>query len=213
MKRLFSLCALLLALAALLSGCAAYQGDGWEHTFTDVTQNPVATIIMEDGAKIVLTLYPASAPRTVCNFISLSNSGFYDGLTIHRISEGFVLQGGDPEGNGYGGPGYAIFGEFESNCFTENKIAHTEGTISMARLSSNYNSAGSQFFITLGDCRSSLDGKYAGFGKVTEGMDKLHAYEDLPREGETPAEPPVIQSIRVETFGYTYPAPPKQPAV
>ena len=134
-------------------------------------QNPIVTMEIKDYGTITIELYPGDAPNTVANFVNLVEDGFYDGLTFHRSVPGFVLQGGDPNGNGTGGPGYTIKGEFSSNGYTKNKISHTRGVISMARSRDN-DSAGSQFFIVLDDSATySLDGLYAGFGRVTEGMD------------------------------------------
>lgn len=135
---------------------------------TSDDKNPVATIEMKSGDKIVVELYPETAPNTVRNFISLANSGFYDGVIFHRVISGFMIQGGDPTGTGTGGPDYSIYGEFSDNKF-ENNLKHERGVISMARTKDN-NSAGSQFFIMHQDA-SNLDGQYAAFGKVTEGMD------------------------------------------
>ncbi|MEX1377450.1 MAG: peptidylprolyl isomerase [Eubacteriales bacterium] len=175
----------------------------------DIPQNPIATITLESGDVIKLELYPQVAPQTVCNFISLANSGFYDGVIFHRIIQGFVLQGGDPNGTGMGGPGYSIEGEFSSNGH-ENDIAHTEGVISMARAAS-YNSGGSQFFLVVGDARF-LDGDYAGFGKtVDEASTEVCMQLSLVPTGaqDRPIDPPVIKSITVDTFGYDYPEPTK----
>ena len=132
-------------------------------------KNPIVTIEMENGKKIVAELYPDKAPNTVNNFISLANSGFYDGLAFHRVIQGFMIQGGDPAGNGTGGPGYCIKGEFAINGFKDNDIKHLRGVLSMAR-AMMYDSAGSQFFI-MHENASHLDGQYAAFGKVIEGMD------------------------------------------
>lgn len=175
----------------------------------ETTKNPIATITMENGEEIKIELYPKIAPQSVYNFISLSNSGFYDGLILHRVIQGFVLQGGDPDGTGMGGPGYSIEGEFKSNGH-DNDISHTEGVISMARAAS-YNSGGSQFFLVVGDARF-LDGDYAAFGKTVDS-----ASTDVCMEMSTiktgaqdrPLEPPVIATIRVETFGVEYPEPTK----
>lgn len=134
------------------------------------TTNPVVAMEIENYGSIVIELYPEVAPNTVNNFISLVQKGFYDNNTFHRLVPGFVLQGGDPEGQGSGGPGYHIKGEFTANGFN-NDLKHTEGIISMAR-SNSYDSAGSQFFIMLGTA-SHLDGQYAAFGKVIDGMDNV----------------------------------------
>lgn len=169
-----------------------------------MSSNPIVTIVI-NGKPVLAELLPEEAPNTVANFISLSNSGFYDGTTFHRVIPGFVIQGGDPEGTGTGGPGYSIKGEFSKNGFM-NVIKHVPGTLSMAR-SQSPDSAGSQFFIMVGDAEF-LDENYAGFGRVTEGMDTVYAvaktatdYRDCPKETQT------IDSIRVETFGTGYPAP------
>lgn len=174
------------------------------------TPNPRATITMADGAEIVVMLYPDKAPNTVANFISLANSGFYDGLTFHRVVEDFIIQGGDPNGDGTGGPGYTIEGEFLNNGYKKNDLKHTRGVISMARFGSedNYDSAGSQFFIVLED-KDYLDGDYAAFGKVFSGMDIVEEISEVKvkTETETPKEPVVIQSIRVETYDVKYAEP------
>jgi peptidyl-prolyl cis-trans isomerase B (cyclophilin B) len=177
-------------------------------------QNPEVTITMEDGAEIHLELYPDKAPNTVNNFITLANSGFYDGLTFHRIIEGFMIQGGDPEGTGRGGPGYYIKGEFAVNGFKQNDLKHTKGILSMARAGDPYfDSAGSQFFIMVGDY-SSLDGKYAAFGKVMDddSMAVCEALSKVPVGGpseDTPENPPKIKQVVVNTFGVEYPEPEK----
>ncbi len=168
---------------------------------------PIATITMKDGSVMKLELYPDVAPNTVKNFISLANSGFYDGLTFHRIIAGFMIQGGDPLGNGMGGPDYSIKGEFASNGF-ENNLNHTRGVISMAR-AMNPDSAGSQFFIMHADAPH-LDGSYAAFGMLIEGftvLDKI-AMSKTDRN-DAPLEPVVIDTIRVETFGVDYGEPEK----
>jgi len=141
--------------------------------YSDVEQNPIVTMEMASGEIVKIELYPQIAPTTVENFISLINSGFYDGLTFHRVMPEFMAQGGDPSGDGTGGPGYSIYGEFSENGFTNN-LKHEIGVISMARADSP-NSAGSQFFIVTDEnSYLSLDGKYAGFGKVIEGMDIVY---------------------------------------
>jgi len=145
------------------------------------SEKPIVTIKMENGEIIKIELYPSKAPETVNNFISLIKKGFYDGLFFHRTIPGFMIQGGDPEGTGMGGPGYGIKGEFKDNGF-ENPISHLRGVISMAR-SSLPNSAGSQFFIVTDDSEF-LNGKYAAFGSVIEGMEIVHAIENV--EVKTP---------------------------
>ncbi len=177
-----------------------------------VDKNPIVTITMEDGSKIKVELYPDKAPNTVCNFISLVNKQFYDGVVFHRIIDRFMIQGGDPEGTGRGGPGYMIKGEFANNGFKANDIKHTEGVISMAR-SRLMDSAGSQFFIMVG-AAPHLDGDYAAFGKVVD-EDSLAVVKKLAKvpvggfNGDAPLEPPVMKTVTVETFGYEYPEPNK----
>lgn len=171
-------------------------------------KNPIATITMSDGKTMTIELYPSVAPETVANFVTLANSGYYDGLTFHRISSGFMIQGGDPTGTGTGGPGYHIKGEFAANGFVQNTLNHKRGVISMAR-SSAYDSAGSQFFIMHADYPS-LNALYAAFGVMTDGFDTLDAIAATPvttniyGEKSTPQEDVVIASIRVETFGTDY---------
>ena len=169
--------------------------------------NPVATITMQNGGVIKAELYPDVAPNTVNNFISLANGGFYDGLTFHRIIRGFMIQGGCPSGNGTGGPGYCIKGEFAQNGFA-NELKHQRGVLSMAR-AAHPDSAGSQFFI-MHDDAPHLDGAYAAFGAVTQGMDVVDEIADEYTDfSDRPYSPQVIATIRVETFGRQYPAPEK----
>ena len=170
-------------------------------------KNPVATIEMDDGKIIKLELYPEIAPNTVRNFISLANSKFYDGLIFHRVMSDFMIQGGDPEGTGMGGPDYSIYGEFTNNEF-ENTLLHTRGVISMAR-SDNKNSAGSQFFIMHKDSPH-LDGDYAAFGKVIEGMDVVDSIAQVETNSKhKPKKDVKIKSISVDTFGVSYNEPVK----
>jgi peptidyl-prolyl cis-trans isomerase B (cyclophilin B) len=165
-------------------------------------KNPVATIEMEDGKAITIELYPEVAPNTVRNFISLANSKFYDGLIFHRVIPGFMIQGGDPKGNGTGGPDYSIFGEFSGNGFN-NPTKHTRGVISMAR-SKDKNSAGSQFFIMHEDYPS-LDGEYAAFGNVIEGMEVVDEIAQAETaSNDKPVKDIKIKSITVETFDVKY---------
>ncbi|MFS0879664.1 peptidylprolyl isomerase [Metabacillus niabensis] len=171
-----------------------------------IEKNPVATITMENNKIIKVELYPAIAPNTVNNFISLANSGFYNGLTFHRVVPDFMIQGGDPNGDGTGGPDYQIKGEFSSNGF-ENNLKHERGVISMAR-SEAPDSAGSQFFIMVADA-THLDGEYAGFGKVIEGMDVVDEIVSVERDGEKPLKEQKIKDIIVDTFGIVYPEPKK----
>ncbi len=171
-----------------------------------IEKNPVATITMENNKIIKVELYPAIAPNTVNNFISLANSGFYNGLTFHRVVPDFMIQGGDPNGDGTGGPDYQIKGEFSSNGY-ENNLKHERGVISIAR-SEAPDSAGSQFFIMVADAPH-LDGEYAGFGKVIEGMDVVDEIVSVERDGEKPLKEQKIKDIIVDTFGIVYPEPKK----
>ena len=172
-----------------------------------MAQNPIVTITMENGDVIKAELYPEIAPNTVNNFISLINKKFYDGLIFHRVIKGFMLQGGDPEGSGMGGPGYDIKGEFSSNGF-KNDLKHTAGVLSMAR-SMMPDSAGSQFFIMHKNAPH-LDGDYAAFGKVTEGMDIVDKIAETETDWEDrPTTKQVMKTVTVETFGVEYPEPDK----
>lgn len=174
-------------------------------------QNPIVTILMESGAQIKAELYPEIAPNTVRNFISLIQKGFYNGLIFHRVIPGFVIQGGDPDGTGMGGPGYCIRGEFKANGFV-NDLKHEDGVLSMAR-TQVHDSAGSQFFIM--DAPSArLDGNYSAFGKVTEGMDEVHRIAGVPRDyRDKPEQPERMKTVTVETFGVDYADPEKLPEV
>ncbi len=204
-----------------------------------IEQNPIATIEIEGKGNITVELYPRYAPNTVANFIALANNGFYDGLTFHRTIPDFMIQGGDPNGDGTGNAtlkdigkestdNYSIKGEFIINGFSKNTLKHTRGVISMARsdyssiaglASKGYNSASCQFFITTADT-SSLDGQYAAFGKVTEGMEIVDEISNVEVEtrdsssedltADKPVNPPVIKSIRVETYGVDYGEPETQ---
>ena len=169
--------------------------------------NPVVTITMTNGDVMKAELYPEIAPNTVNNFISLVQKGFYDGLIFHRVISGFMIQGGDPQGTGMGGPGYSIKGEFAKNG-VRNDLKHTRGVLSMAR-SMMPNSAGSQFFIMHANAPH-LDGQYAAFGKVVEGLDVVDKIASV-RTGwqDKPVEEQKIQSMTVELFGETYPEPEK----
>ena len=161
-----------------------------------MSANPIATLTMNDGGVIKIELYPDIAPITVDNFVKLCNEGFYDGLIFHRVIKGFMIQGGDPEGTGMGGPGYSIKGEFEQNG-VKNDLKHTEGVISMAR-SADPDSAGSQFFI-MHKTSPHLDGAYAAFGKTIEGMDVVNRIAETRTDwGDRPLEDQVIKSIRIE---------------
>lgn len=172
-----------------------------------MAQNPIVTIQMENGGKMVAELYPEVAPNTVNNFISLVSSGFYNGLIFHRVIPGFMIQGGCPEGSGMGGPGYSIKGEFSGNG-VKNGLKHDRGVLSMAR-SMAPNSAGSQFFVMVANAPH-LDGEYAAFGKITEGMEVADAIVSTKRDAsDRPKEDQRIKTVTVETFGVDYPAPVK----
>ena len=166
-------------------------------------KNPVVTITMKDGGVIKAELYPAVAPNTVNNFISLIQKGYYNGLGFHRVINGFMIQGGCPDGTGAGGPGYSIRGEFKQNGF-ENDLKHEAGVLSMARTMAP-DSAGSQFFI-MHKTSPHLDGAYAAFGKVTEGMDVVDRIARVRRNfQDKPLEPQVMESVTVDCFGVEYP--------
>ncbi|MGI5931390.1 MAG: peptidylprolyl isomerase [Eubacterium sp.] len=170
-----------------------------------MAQNPIVTIEMENGDIIKAELYPDIAPNTVNNFISLIRRGFYDGVIFHRVIPGFMIQGGDPEGTGMGGPGYSIRGEFTHNGF-QNDLAHDPGVLSMARTMAP-DSAGSQFFIMHAKAPH-LDGEYAAFGKVTEGMDAVDAIANQERDyNDRPRNRQMMKTVTVETFGVEYPEP------
>ena len=172
-----------------------------------MADKPIVTFTMENGDVIKAELYPDIAPNTVNNFISLVSKGFYDGLIFHRVIKNFMLQGGDPEGTGMGGPGYSIKGEFTNNGF-KNELKHTPGVLSMAR-SFLPDSAGSQFFIMHKDAPH-LDGDYAAFGKVTEGMDIVNKIAEVDTDySDRPVEVQRMKTVTVETFGEEYPEPEK----
>ena len=172
-----------------------------------MAQNPIVTITMANGDVMKAELYPEIAPNTVNNFISLVKKGYYDGLIFHRVIAGFMIQGGCPNGNGMGGPGYSIKGEFSQNGF-KNTLKHTEGVLSMAR-SMMPNSAGSQFFI-MHQNSPHLDGQYAAFGKVTEGLDVVDKIAQVGTDWQDrPMVPQIIESMTLDTFGTEYPEPEK----
>lgn len=182
-----------------LTGCGKKEYD-----------NPIVTMNIKDYGTIKIELYPKYAPNTVANFVNLVEEGFYNGNTFHRLVPGFVLQGGDPDGNGTGGPGYSIKGEFRENGYTKNTLKHTTGIISMAR-SLSPDSAGSQFFIVLADSQmisASLDNKYAAFGKVIQGMEVIKNIEDSAEVEDSQTgklkENITIESATVDTFGKEY---------
>ena len=167
--------------------------------------NPVVTFEMENGDIIKAELYPEIAPNTVRNFVSLVGKGFYDGLILHRVIRGFMIQGGCPNGTGMGGPGYSIKGEFAQNGVA-NDLKHTPGVLSMAR-AMHPDSAGSQFFI-MHEAAPHLDGAYAAFGKVTEGMDVVNKIAETATDySDRPLETQRMKKVTVETFGEEYPEP------
>ncbi|MBQ3100147.1 MAG: peptidylprolyl isomerase [Clostridia bacterium] len=199
MKKIVKIISALLlsaVLVTLFASCGS-EKDGGGSTY-EVTHT--VEMVIKDKGTIKLELYGNLAPKTVENFVSLANDGFYDGLIFHRVDSKFVIQGGDPEGTGYGGSGKAIYGEFTANGF-DNPLSHDRGVISMARLGNNYDSATSQFFICLNsDYKSSLDGQYASFGRVTEGMDVVDAIAAVSVNGNNkPLADVVIESVKVTT--------------
>lgn len=172
-----------------------------------MAQNPIVTIEMEDGSVMKAELYPQIAPNTVNNFISLIQKGYYDGVIFHRVIPGFMIQGGDPQGTGTGGPGYCIPGEFSHNGFA-NDLKHSKGVLSMARTMIP-DSAGSQFFI-MHETSPHLDGDYAAFGQVIEGLDVIDAIANADRDwNDKPLSDQKMQRVTVETFGVDYPEPEK----
>jgi peptidyl-prolyl cis-trans isomerase B (cyclophilin B) len=225
MKMTTSITATLLSILLLLTGCGTgvKVGDAGDGNIDDtapteapkttqevvnVDKNPIVTIEMENGGIITAELYPAIAPNTVNNFVSLVSKGFYDGVIFHRVIPGFMIQGGDPDGVGTGGPGYGIKGEFTQNGFT-NDLKHTRGVLSMAR-SGDPNSGGSQFFIMVADYPS-LDTQYASFGKVLTGLDVVDAIVSTETgANDKPVAEQKMKKVTVDTFGTTYPEPEKQ---
>lgn len=203
-----SLIALVLVLLAIMmvSGCG--KSADADKVKVDSSKNPIVTLEMASGTKFEIELYADIAPNTVTNFVSLVSSGYYDGLIFHRVIPGFMIQGGDPEGTGGGGPGYEIKGEFTNNGF-ENDLLHEKGVISMARLGNNMDSAGSQFFI-MTEIYPSLDGDYAAFGKVMKGIEGLETLGNVETDiNDRPLEDQVIKKMTVETFGVEYGEPEK----
>lgn len=207
----------LLAVAFVVTGCGTSTKSGQSEEIvvkesdekkdysSAVKENPIVTITMNNNEKIVIELEPSTAPNTVANFISLVKKGYYDGLIFHRIIPDFMIQGGDPSGNGSGGPGYSIEGEFSKNGF-ENNLKHERGVISMAR-TNDPNSAGSQFFIMVKESQQ-LDGKYAAFGKVIEGMETVDAIVAAERDSaDKPLKDQQMKKVEVDTKGFDYPTP------
>lgn len=199
-------------LLVVVAGCGNKPDNSNTATATEglpsaTASHPIVTIEMDNGSIIKAELYPEVAPNTVNNFISLIQKGFYDGTIFHRVIPGMMIQGGDPEGTGMGGPGYSIAGEFTSNGVVNN-LLHTKGILSMAR-AQEPNTGGSQFFI-MADTYPSLDGSYAAFGKVTEGLEVVDSIVNLPRDSsDRPNQPPVMKKVTVDTLGVTYPEPEK----
>lgn len=221
MKKSFLISIILLLIVSILCACSSDKNTSdvtddafpsYDYELSD-PDNPVAAITMEDGGVMLIELFYDKAPNTVKNFISLANSGYYDGLTFHRVIPGFMIQGGDPNGNGTGGPGYNIFGEFSNNGF-ENDISHLRGYVSMARRgnqfnpASAYNTAGSQFFIMVADRPESLDGDYAAFGYCFSGMDVADSIVSVKTDSsDKPVNDVVIKTIRVDVGSKTYEEP------
>lgn len=229
-KTIYLVIIILVILALIATLCYGYY-----KKYTMEVKNPIVTMEVENFGTIKIELYPELAPETVANFVTLANNGFYNNLTFHRVVSGFMIQGGDPNGDGTGTPTinalknngdttkYSITGEFIANGYNKNTLKHEEGVISMARsdytsysstlAEESYNSAGSQFFI-MTEANTSLDGYYAAFGKVIEGLDIVHKIEEIEvkaadessetSEKSTPVNPPVIKTVTVETYGVDY---------
>ncbi len=207
MLKILSILMSVVLFAAVFAGCTPKENGTDNETITEVSGTPQVQVTMEKGGSFVIELYPEYAPDTVANFLKLVNEGFYDGLTFHRVIEGFMAQGGDPNGDGSGGSGEEIFGEFSINGFTRNTLSHTRGVVSMARSPQSNDSASSQFFICYTDDCASLDGQYAAFGKVIEGMEVVDGFLEIERvqggDGNLskPVEPIVIKEVKVITAG------------
>ncbi len=204
--RLLLILAIILLAAVALAGCGG-NGDN-NGTGANGDNNPIVTMEMADGGIVKIELYPKLAQNTVANFVWLANQGFYDGLIFHRVIPGFMIQGGDPEGTGMGGPGYSIQGEFKNNGIY-NALRHTRGVIAMARNGASRDSAGSQFFIMVADA-SHLDGDYAAFGRVIEGMEVVDRIVSVERGAQDrPMVDQVIEKMTVDTLGIDYGEPKK----
>ena len=202
MKKVLILVILIVAVGAAFLIFNGFQRIGAETQVAEDVPSPVVTITMADGGVIKLELYPQIAPNTVANFVTLAQAQFYDGLIFHRVIPGFMIQGGDPTGTGTGDPGYSIKGEFSDNGF-ENNLSHERGVISMAR-ASDFDSAGSQFFIMHQTTRN-LNGQYAAFGRVTEGMDVVDRIANTPTDAsDRPLVACAIKTVTVDTLGYQY---------
>ncbi|GAA0115669.1 peptidylprolyl isomerase [Clostridium senegalense] len=205
---------IIIGVTVVISGCTKKQEDKEEVPTVVKSEkgengkNPIAKIELEDGSVIKAELYPDLAPNTVRNFISLANSNFYDGLIFHRVIKGFMIQGGDPQGDGTGGPGYTIKGEFKENGFEQNVLKHEKGVLSMAR-AQDPDSAGSQFFI-MHETAAHLDDQYAAFGKVVEGLEVVDKIANVETDkNDKPVKEIKIKKITVDTFGVQYNEPEK----
>ncbi|WP_242865270.1 peptidylprolyl isomerase [Clostridium sp. ATCC 25772] len=205
---------IIIGVTVVLSGCTKKEEDKEEVPTVVKSEkgengkNPIAQIELEDGSVIKAELYPDLAPNTVRNFISLANSNFYDGLIFHRVIKGFMIQGGDPQGDGTGGPGYTIKGEFKENGFEQNVLKHEKGVLSMAR-AQDPDSAGSQFFI-MHEVAPHLDDQYAAFGKVVEGLEVVDKIANVETDkNDKPVKEIKIKKITVDTFGVQYNEPEK----
>ena len=207
-KNIFKLLSALLTIVMLVTvfaGCAGNKAGSGDPS--EISGTPHVQVTMEKGGSFVIELYPEYAPETVANFLKLVNEGFYNGLTFHRVIDGFMAQGGDPNGDGSGGSGKEIYGEFSNNGFTRNTLSHTRGVVSMARSPYSMDSASSQFFICYTDDCASLDGDYAAFGKVNEGMEVVDSFLKVERviggdgSESSPVEPIVMKEVKVITEG------------
>lgn len=204
MKKVFKIVAVILAMLFVFSACSG-KSDNETTTSSSETAatHQKVKFTMQDGGEFVIELYPEYAPETVENFVNLVSVGFYDGLTFHRVIDNFMAQGGDPEGTGSGGSGKDIVGEFSINGFTQNTLSHKRGVVSMARNGFDYNSASSQFFICYDDRCVQLDGQYAAFGMVVEGMEVVDSFLEVERvydasgDKSVPVEPIVIEKAEI----------------
>lgn len=204
MKRFIKIIAVVLAMMFVFSACGG-NGDNQTTTSENVTveSRQKVKFTMQDGGEFIIALYPEFAPETVENFVNLVSVGFYDGLTFHRVIDNFMAQGGDPKGTGAGGSGKDIVGEFSVNGFTQNTLSHKRGVVSMARNGYDFNSASSQFFICYDDRCVQLDGQYAAFGEVIEGMEVVDSFLEVERvydangDKSVPVEPIVIEKAEI----------------
>lgn len=204
MKKVFKIVAVILAMLFVFSACSGKSDNETTTSSGETTAtHQKVKFTMQDGGEFVIELYPEYAPETVENFVNLVSVGFYDGLTFHRVIDNFMAQGGDPEGTGLGGSGKDIVGEFSINGFTQNTLSHKRGVVSMARNGFDYNSASSQFFICYDDRCVQLDGQYAAFGMVVEGMEVVDSFLEVERvydasgDKSVPVEPIVIEKAEI----------------